>query len=238
MLFADTFTNYNHPELGRDAVTVLEALGYQVIVPRVKCCGRPMLSQGMMDRARANARANIDSIYPYIAQGARLVGLEPSCVSTFTDDYIDLLGGADDKADAVVRSTMLVEQFVQYAVEEEGAVLKLDGWNLSEKILLHGHCHQKALVGTRPAVELLNTIRGCETVEINSGCCGMAGAFGFEAEHYDVSQEIGEQGLFPAIRQQGGDFVVVAEGVSCRQQIEHGTGKRAMHLVEALAAAL
>ena len=238
VLFPDTFTNYNHPELGRDAVTVLEALGYQVIVPRVKCCGRPMLSQGMMDRAKANARANVERIFPYIERGARLVGLEPSCILTFSDDYVDLLGGSDVKVDAVARSTMLVEQFVQYAIEEEGAVLELDGWRLPDKILLHGHCHQKALVGTRPAMDVLNSIRGCETVEIDSGCCGMAGAFGFAAEHYDVSMKIGEMTLFPAIRQQEGEFVVVAEGVSCRQQIEHGTGKRAMHLVEALAAAL
>ena len=238
VLFADTFTNYNHPELGRDAVTVLEALGYQVIVPRVKCCGRPMLSKGMMDRAKANARANVDSVYPFVERGARLVGLEPSCILTFSDDYVDLLGGEDVKVDAVARSTMLVEQFVQYAIEEEGAVLELDGSRLPYKILLHGHCHQKALVGTRPAMDVLSSIRGCETVEIDSGCCGMAGAFGFEAEHYDISMKIGEQTLFPAIRQQQGEFVVVAEGVSCRQQIEHGTGKRAMHLVEALAAAL
>ncbi len=238
VLFADTFTNYNHPELGRDAVKVLEALGYRVIVPSVRCCGRPMLSKGMMDKARANARANVDSVYPYIETGARLVGLEPSCILSFSDDYADLVGGGDSKVQAVAQNTMLIEQFVQHAIEAEGAVLELDSFRLPEKMLLHGHCHQKALVGTGSAMEVLNTIRGCETVEISSGCCGMAGAFGFESEHYDISMKIGEQTLFPAIREQGGDFAVVAEGVSCRQQIEQGTGKRAMHLVEALAAAL
>ena len=237
VLFPDTFTNYNHPELGRAAVKVMEALGYQVIVPPTRCCGRPMLSKGMMDRARENACYNVDLIHRYVESGAMLVGIEPSCILSFADDYTDLTGVDPHRAKAIAVNTMLVEQFVDYAIEQ-GAELKLDGSRLPEKILLHGHCHQKALVGTGPAMRALESIDGCETTEISSGCCGMAGSFGFETEHYDISMRIGEMSLFPAIRDQEGDFVVVAEGVSCRQQIAQGTGTRARHLVEVLADAL
>jgi FAD/FMN-containing dehydrogenase/Fe-S oxidoreductase len=234
VLFPDTFTNYNYPHLGRAAVVVLEGLGYQVIVPRIRCCGRPMLSKGMLDKARANARFNVDSIYPYVQRGAMLVGLEPSCILSFRDDYADLLGG-DAKAKAIGENTMLIEEFVLHA-QQQGASLELK--RPPQKALLHGHCHQKALVGTRPAMQVLRSIPGCEVKEIRSGCCGMAGAFGFEKEHYDISLKIGELVLFPTIRAEQGDFVVVAEGISCRQQIAHGTGRQARHLVEVLADAM
>lgn len=238
ILFPDTFTNYNHPELGRAAVKVIEALGYQVVVPKVKCCGRPMLSKGMMDKARANARHNVETVYEYVESGAPLVGIEPSCVLSFADEYADMTGVDTRKAKAVADSTMLIERFVEYAVER-GAALNLDGSKLPDSLLLHGHCHQKALVGTGAAMSVLRSIEGCEVEEISSGCCGMAGSFGYEAEHYDISMRIGEMSLFPAIRErEGDDFAVIAEGVSCRQQIAHGTGKRAKHLVEALAEAL
>ena len=237
VLFPDTFTNYNHPELGRAAVKVMEALGYRVIVPKIRCCGRPLLSKGMMDRARSNARYNVDRIYGYVEAGAKLVGIEPSCILSFADDYTDLLGVDARKARAIADSTMLVEQFVDHAVQQ-GAEISLDGSALPDRILLHGHCHQKALVGAGAALSVLKSIQGCDTVEINSGCCGMAGSFGYEVEHYDISMRIGEMTLFPAIRDQEGDFVVVAEGVSCRQQIAQGTDKRARHLVEVLADAL
>ena len=235
LLFPDTFTNYNHPNLGMAATRVLERLGYQVVLPHIKCCGRPMLSKGMLDTARRNARYNVDSLYPYVQQGAKLVGLEPSCILSFKDDYVDLFPG-DARAKAVSESTMLIEEFVLHAQQEQGASPAFR--NPARKILLQGHCHQKALVGTRPAMQLLRSIPGCDVTEIQSGCCGMAGAFGFEKEHYDISLKIGEEVLFPAIRAQQGDFLVVAEGVSCRQQIEHGTGKQAKHLVEVLADAL
>ena len=235
VLFPDTFTNYNHPELGRAAVKLLERLGFQVVVPRVKCCGRPLLSKGMMDRARRNARFNVERLYPYVEQGAMLVGLEPSCILSFRDDYVDLLGG-DAKAMAMSGNTMLIEEFVLYAEREHEA--RLEFVNRPEKLLFHGHCHQKALVGTGPATEVLRSIPWLDASEIKSGCCGMAGSFGFEKEHYDISLKIGEQVLFPAIRSQNGDFTVVTEGVSCRQQIEHATGKKAKHLVEVLADAL
>jgi FAD/FMN-containing dehydrogenase/Fe-S oxidoreductase len=235
VLFPDTFTDYNHPNLGMAATKVLENLGFQVIVPNTRCCGRPMLSKGMMDKAQRNARFNVETVYPYIEQGAKLVGVEPSCILSFQDDYVDLLGG-DAKARAVSESTMLVEEFVIYAQEEHGSSLDFKG--TAPRTLFHGHCHQKALVGTGPAMEVLRLLPGSDTTEIPSGCCGMAGSFGFEKEHYDMSMRIGEQVLFPAIRAQEGEFVVVSEGVSCRQQIGQGTGRAAKHLVEVLADAL
>ena len=237
VLFPDTFTNYNHPELGRAAVKVVEALGYQVIVPKVRCCGRPMLSKGMMDRAQSNARYNVERIHRYVEAGAKLVGIEPSCILSFADDYTDLVGVDRDKARVIADNTMLVEQFVDDAISQ-GAEIDLDGSRLPDRILFHGHCHQKALVGTGAAMGLLNSIDGVEATEISSGCCGMAGSFGYEVEHYDISMQIGEMGLFPAIREQQGEFVVVAEGVSCRQQIAHGTSRQARHLVEVLAEGL
>ena len=236
VLFPDTFTNYNHPELGRAAVKVLEHLGYQVVVPRVSCCGRPMLSKGMMDKARQSAQANVDAVHPYVEQGAKLVGLEPSCILSFRDDYLDLLP-RNPKARAVAENAVLVEEFVLHARDEDGVGLELRN-PPAKRLLFHGHCHQKALVGTQMAMEVLRGIPDCEVSEIPSGCCGMAGSFGFDKAHYDVSMSIGEQVLFPAIRSEASSTVVVSEGISCRQQIEHGTGKQAKHLVEVLADAL
>lgn len=235
VLFPDTFTNYNHPELGKAAKKLLEHMGYQVILPQVTCCGRPMLSKGYMDKAKASARINVDSIYPYIEKGAKLVGIEPSCILSFKDDYVDLLGN-DAKAKTISDNTMLIEEFILHAQNEQGATLDLQ--NSPENILFHGHCHQKALVGTRPAMQVLNSLPNCTVKEVQTGCCGMAGSFGMEKEHYDTSMKIGEIALFPAVRSQEGDFEMVAEGVSCRQQIEHGTGKKARHLVELLADAI
>ena len=235
VLFPDTFTNYNHPELGKAAKKVLEHMGYEVVLPKIVCCGRPMLSKGMLEKAQRNARINVEAIYPYISRGAKLVGIEPSCILSFTDEYPDLLPD-DPKAQAVAENTMLIEEFVIHAKESDGATLEFT--NPPGKVMLHGHCHQKAMVGTSPAMNVLRSLPGCEVSEIPSGCCGMAGSFGMEKKHYDISMDIGEQVLFPSIRAQDGEFVVVAEGISCRQQIEQGTGKQSKHLVEVLADAI
>ncbi len=235
LLLPDTFTDYNHPELGRAATAVLEALGYRVILPDVKCCGRPMLSNGMIDRTRRNAIYNIDSVLPYVERGVKLVGIEPSCILTYRDDYTDLIGDHAG-ARAVAESTMLIEEFILHAQGEDGAQIEFS--REPGVVVFHGHCHQKALVGTDKAMQVLRLVPGCDPDEIKSGCCGMAGSFGFEKEHYQTSMDIGELTLFPAIRSQEAGVTVVSEGVSCRQQIEHGTGRRAKHLVEVLAEAL
>ena len=234
VLFSDTFTEYNYPVLGRAAVKVLEHMGYEVIVPKPLCCGRPMLSKGMLDNAKRNASKNVASVLPYVEQGAKLVGLEPSCILSFRDDYVDLLDG--EKARRVSENTMLIEEFVLHAQENDGAAIRYS--KEPGRVMLQGHCHQKALVGTGKAMTVLSQIPGCEVTEIPSGCCGMAGSFGLEKEHYDVSMKIGEQVLFPAIRDRQNGAGVVSEGMSCRHQIEDGTGVKAKHLVEVLADAI
>jgi Fe-S oxidoreductase len=235
LLFADTFTNYNHPELGHAAVKVLEGLGYQVIVPSTGCCGRPMMSAGMLDKAKSAARHNIEQLLPYIDNGIKLVGLEPSCILSLSDEYPDLLCD-NDGATRVAESVMLIEEFVEYAADRDGT--QLNFIKSPGKVMYHGHCHQKALVGSQIAMNVLGSIPGCDPEEVQSGCCGMAGSFGFEKEHYDISMQIGEQSLFGPIRALDDSVQVVSEGVSCRQQIVDGTERRAKHLVEILADAL
>lgn len=234
ILFSDTFTEYSYPHLGRAAVKVLEHMGYEVILPKLLCCGRPMLSKGMLDTAKRNAARNVAAVLPLVKRQAKLVGLEPSCILSFRDDYVDLLG--DDDAELVSKNTMLIEEFVLHAQANDGASIKYSKG--PGRVMLHGHCHQKALVGIGKAMEALSQVPGCEVTEIPSGCCGMAGSFGLEREHYEVSMKIGEQSLFRAIRERQNDASVVSEGMSCRHQIADGTGVRAKHLVEVLADAI
>ena len=231
VLFPDTTTNYNHPELGIATVNILEKLGYEVILPNSRCCGRPMLSNGMMSQAKANVAFNISSIYPFVEKGAKLVGIEPSCALGFISDFSDL-ASEPEKAKEISENTMLIEDFFLYATKEEDFQFTNPPQN--QKVVFHGHCHQKALVGTTSAMEVLKTIPGLEPVEIKSGCCGMAGSFGFYKDHFDISMQIGEDTLFPAIREENDDVIVVSEGVSCRQQIEQGTQRKTKHLVEVL----
>ncbi|PKB60772.1 MAG: sn-glycerol-3-phosphate dehydrogenase subunit C [SAR202 cluster bacterium Ae2-Chloro-G2] len=233
VLFPDTTTNYNHPELGIAAVNVIEKLGYEVVIPEIRCCGRPMLSNGMMDEAKTNVDFNINAIHPYIENGAKLVGVEPSCVLGFVGDFEDL-SSMPDKARKISENTMLIEQFFMHAVESNGDV-KFTNPPDGKRAVFHGHCHQKSLLGTSTAMEVLRKIPGLESVEIKSGCCGMAGSFGFFKEHYEISMEIGDLSLFPAIRKEEKDVIVISEGVSCRQQIQQGTSKDSRHLVEVLA---
>ncbi len=234
VLFADTFTNYHHPEIGRAAVTVLEALGYQVEVPAFRCCGRPQLSVGDVERARRNAAANVEIASSAMADGAKLVGLEPSCVLAFGDEYLYLLEG-DETARRVASDTFLIDEFLSDALGSQDIEFAA---GRSARTIFHGHCQQRALIGTGHSLDVLGMLPGAEPVEISSGCCGMAGSFGFESEHYDISMAIGELSLFPEIREQTGDFEVVSLGISCRQQIVDGTGVRARHLVEVVAESL
>ena len=234
-LFADTFMRFNYPEIGRAAVRLLEGLGYDVIVPDVTCCGRPMISKGLLTAARTHAQDNLAALLPVARAGIPIIGCEPSCILTFRDEVPDLLPGPD--AELLARQTFLVDEFLHRHVQEHGwpdpapaGVAR----SSDTKVLLHGHCHQKAIVGTRPASSVLKAA-GFAVEELDSGCCGMAGSFGFEREHYDISMAIGERRLLPAVRRVPADTEVVAMGVSCRQQIAHGTGRRAKHLVELLA---
>ncbi len=227
VLFADTFLRYNYPEIGRAAVGLLEGLDYEVLVPPVVCCGRPMISKGLIGSAKVHAQTNLAHLLPYAQAGIPIVGCEPSCLLTFRDEVPDLFSGAD--ARLLAEHTFLIDEFLHRHIQERG----WPGSRAGCKVLLHGHCHQKAIVGTRAAVGVLRAA-GFEVEEIDSGCCGMAGSFGFEHEHYDLSMAIGERRLLPAVRKLAPEVEVVAMGVSCRQQIAHGTGRRAKHLVEAL----
>jgi FAD/FMN-containing dehydrogenase/Fe-S oxidoreductase len=228
-IFNDTWNEYQRPEIGEGAVRLFAAAGARVYLPEVVCCGRPMLSEGLVDEARKNARRNLDHLYPLIERGVPLVGLEPSCILTIRDDYGKLLPG-DGRVRELAQATRLFEE----ALLEIGADLPL---KRGSPVLLHGHCHQKALVGTGPTVEALSLAPGADVEVVDSGCCGMAGLFGYEKNHYEVSIKMGERRLFPAVREAGGRFVI-APGTSCREQISDGTGRRALHPAEYLASLL
>jgi FAD/FMN-containing dehydrogenase/Fe-S oxidoreductase len=234
VLFNDTYMTYNYPEVGKAAVKVLEASGFEVLLADRKCCGRPMISKGLIQQAKANAAYNVDRLAPYAERGIPIIGCEPSCLLTFRDEYPDLLD--DPRAARLAKGSFLIEEFLA-ALLEKGE-LDLSFRNGAGAYLFHGHCHQKALVGSRPSLDVLRAIPGATVEEVDSGCCGMAGSFGYEVEHYDLSLAIGGRRLFPAIKAKGPECAVVAAGISCRQQIAHGTGRRARHLVEVLADAL
>ncbi len=232
VLFHDTFVTYNTPEIGRAAVEVLEAAGYRVVLIDRKCCGRPLISKGMLREAREHAAWNVARLAPYAQRGVAIVGLEPSCLLTLGDEYVDLL--RTDEARAVGKQSALFEQFL---LREKQRGLELPFAKHGRQALLHGHCHQKAIVGTKPTVAAL-TWAGYAVTEVDSGCCGMAGSFGFEREHYDVSVALGNRRLAPAVKAAAATTTVVAPGISCRQQIQHLAGRRALHPAEALREAL
>ena len=201
---------------------------HRVVLVDRKCCGRPMISKGMLEEAREHARYNVAKLYPYAQRGVAIVGLEPSCLLTLRDEWVDLL--RTDEARTVARQSALLEQFL---LRERERGLSLDFARRGRKALLHGHCHQKALIGTAPTVAAL-TWAGYEVSEVDSGCCGMAGSFGFEREHYDISVALGNRRLAPAVQAAPADTEVVAPGISCRQQIEHLSGRRPRHPAQLL----
>ncbi len=225
-LFNDTWNEYQRPRIGEGMVRIFAAAGAKVHLPDVVCCGRPMLSEGLVDEARENARKNLDILTPLIERGIPLIGLEPSCILTMRDDYKKLLPG-DERVEGLGRATRLFEE----AVLELDAEIPLEG---GSPVLLHGHCHQKAMVGTKPTEDALGLAPGTEVKVVDSGCCGMAGLFGYEKGHYEVSMKMGERRLFPAVRESRGQ-VLVAPGTSCREQILGGTGGHAIHPAEYLA---
>jgi len=186
------------------------------------------MSKGMLEEAREHSRWNVQQLAPYARRGVPIVGLEPSCLLTLRDETVDLV--RSDDARAVAKQTFLFEEFL---ARERGRGLDLAFTANGRKALLHGHCHQKAMVGTAPTVAVLRWA-GYDVTEVDSGCCGMAGSFGFEREHYDISVALGNRRLAPAVKAAPEDTVVVAPGISCRQQIEHLAGRRARHPAEVL----
>jgi Fe-S oxidoreductase len=193
-----------------------------------------MISKGLLTQARAAAARNVAALAEAAGQGTPIVGLEPSCLLTLRDEYLDLLPG-DPRARAVADGAMMIEEFLVSRAERGELPLK---WKPEpRRVLVHGHCYQKALTGTGPLLKMMR-LPGWEVSEINSGCCGMAGSFGYEAEHLRVSEAIGEDRLFPAVRSASADTLLAAAGMSCRHQIAHGTGRMPAHPVVLLAGAL
>jgi Fe-S oxidoreductase len=229
VLFHDTFNNFNTPNVAIAATRLLERAGYRVRLSNKRCCGRPMISKGMLRDARENARWNVDQLAPYAESNIPIIGLEPSCLLTLRDEYPEFL--RNTAAKRVAENSFLLEEFLMREIS--GGRLSLQFNGNRGKALLHGHCHQKALVGTAPTASILK-LAGFDVSEVDSGCCGMAGSFGFEKEHYDLSLKIGNRRLGPAVKTAPAETAIVASGISCRQQIEHLTGKKAKHPAEVL----
>ncbi len=225
ILFADTFTNYNHPEIGRAAARFLDRVGYRVTVtPQAACCGRPYLSKGLVKEARDLAKKTVDLLAPLAARDVPIIGLEPSCVLTFGDEFRSMLPN-DSRVEKLAAQAMLFEDFVA-SIAQAGALDGVRWKKRGERVLLHGHCHQKALVGTKGALAAL-ALPGYEVSLIDSSCCGMAGSFGYEAEHVDISIKMAERRLAPAVRAASEDTLIAAGGTSCRAQIEDTTASPA-----------
>jgi FAD/FMN-containing dehydrogenase/Fe-S oxidoreductase len=231
LLWPDTFNNYFLPATAKAAVDVLEAAGFRVVVPRVHlCCGRPLYDHGMLDRAQALLLQILDQLSPEIEAGIPLVGLEPSCVAVFRDELLNLFPH-DKRAQALSRQTFLLSEFL----EIHSPHLPLP--RLRRKAILHGHCHHKSLMKMTAEEAVLRRL-GVDFQSPAPGCCGMAGSFGFEPKSYDMSIAIGELELLPAVRQAPSDWLIIADGFSCREQIAQGTRRHAFHLAEVLQMAL
>jgi FAD/FMN-containing dehydrogenase len=225
VLWPDTFNNYFFPHTAQAAVEVLEAAGRQVFLPRqVLCCGRPLYDYGMLDRAKKQLWEVLDYLRPVVRAGIPVVGLEPSCVAVFRDELLNFFPD-DEDARRLSRQTFLLSEFLVRADYHPP--------RLPRKALLHGHCHQKALMGMADEEKLLKEA-GLELTAPEAGCCGLAGSFGYERQHYDLSMKVGEHVLLPAVRRAPKDALIIADGFSCRCQIEHGTDRRALHLAEVL----
>jgi Fe-S oxidoreductase len=232
LLWPDTFTNYFSPEIGRDAVTVLEAAGYRVVLPSgALCCGRPLYDYGMLTLARRYLRRVLDDLRPLITAGVPLVGLEPSCLAVFRDELTNVFPDDDDAARLHAQSFVLAEFLTEHAQD----------WpvpRLHRKALVQPHCHHHAVIGFDSEQNLLEQM-GLDVEMADAGCCGMAGSFGYEAgERYDVSIAAGERVLLPKVREAAEDTLVLADGFSCRSQISSGTSRDGLHLAQVLALAI
>lgn len=237
-LFADEFTDYNDTEIGIKAVKLLTALGYRVMLPDHIQSGRSYLSKGLIRKAKKIAETNVELLKNVITEESPLIGIEPSAILTFRDEYTELVKQELRTASKILAENCLM--FDEFIVREfnKGKIPKEIFSEEKKQIKLHGHCHQKSLASTGPTKQMLEIPENYSVDEIKSGCCGMAGAFGYEKEHYEVSMKIGELVLFPEIRKTSGDTIIAAPGTSCRQQIKDGAGRKAYHPVEVLFDAL
>jgi Fe-S oxidoreductase len=227
LLWPDTFNNYFHPETAKAAVDVLEHAGFRVLLPkRILCCGRPLYDFGMLDRAKRLLRKVLSVLGKEIDSGIPVVVLEPSCAAVFRDELLNLFPN-NEKARRLSKQTFLLSEFLR----KEAARFQLP--SLNRKAIMHGHCHHKSIMKMTDEEAALEQL-GIDYEAPASGCCGMAGSFGFEKEKYDVSIAIGELELLPAVRNAPRDYLIIADGFSCREQISQCTGRRALHLAEVI----
>jgi FAD/FMN-containing dehydrogenase/Fe-S oxidoreductase len=241
LLFPDTFTNYYEPALGLAAVELLERAGCSVTLEgdsEPTCCGRPLISNGLLDRAVGHAERNVRALYRWAAEGKPILACEPSCILTVKDDYPALLrGDLRRMAETVAAACRTFEDFMEFQyqlLEKRGRSLAFAA--SSPRLLVQPHCHQRSLTGVGSLLALLRRIPGATVADLDAGCCGMAGSFGYEKEHYDLSRQIAEQRLAPAIRTEPRETTIVASGFSCRLQIAHCTGRSAVHPAQLLMA--
>jgi Fe-S oxidoreductase len=241
VMFADTFANYFEPNVLHAARRVLQAAGHRVAVAwpdlgaRPLCCGRTYLATGQVERAKAEAARLLRALVPFVARGVPVIGVEPSCLLTLRDEF-QVMGLARE-ATALGEGAYLLEEFL--AREKRAGRLQLDLQPLPEKsALLHGHCHQKAFGAMASVQETLALVPGLAVSLVESSCCGMAGSFGYEAEHHATSIAMAELSLLPAVRQASPEAIIVADGTSCRHQIADGANRQAVHVAEVLARAL
>jgi len=229
VLFPDTFNNFFEPHVAIAAVEVLERAGFRVIVPHQQlCCGRPLYDQGMLEQAKARLKDVMDALDPFVAVGIPIVGLEPSCILTFRDELPSLFPD-DARAVALASNSLLLDELIV----REGQ--NFTPPELRSRTIVQGHCHQKAIAGIGDEVILLSRAAGTELEVLDAGCCGMAGAFGYDREHFEVSRAIAARVLIPAIEKAPLDAIIVADGFSCRSQIRHFCpSRRPMHLAEVL----
>jgi FAD/FMN-containing dehydrogenase/Fe-S oxidoreductase len=240
LLFVDTFNNYMEPENARAACRVLEAAGYRVHFnqapqERPLCCGRTYLASGQVDKAKAEARRTLDYLLPFVERGVSIVGLEPSCLLTMRDEFLRY--GYGEQAKALSKASFLFEEFLVREQTAGNLQLKLKGLD-APRALLHGHCHQKAFDALRPVEQVLRWIPGLDVRTVETSCCGMAGSFGYEREHYDASIQMAELALLPAVRSAEAEDLIVADGTSCRHQIHDGAQREALHVARVLERAL
>ena len=237
VLFNDTFTNYYHPDIGMATAALCDRAGVGVTLGPDVCCARPLISQGLLPQARRRAADTVRQLHPLAAAGKRIIVLEPSCLSALRDDLPGLLRGtAQRQARDVADACLLFEEWLADALEDGQATLTFRTG--PRRLLLHGHCHQKSLGLVASARTLLERIPGAEVVDLDAGCCGMAGSFGYAREHFDVSRRIGERRLLPVARALEPDEILVAAGVSCRHQVRDLAGVTPQHPAELLASLL
>jgi FAD/FMN-containing dehydrogenase/Fe-S oxidoreductase len=233
-LFADEFTNFNESHIGIKAILLLNKLGYEVVIPKLLESGRTFLSKGLLRKAKQIANLNVTHLSEIVSEETPLIGIEPSTILTFRDEYPELVDSQlREKAGKLAKNALMLEEFIVREIQK-GNIWKEQFSTETKVIKLHGHCQQKAIASTLPTRKMLELPVNYSVQEIKSGCCGMAGSFGYEKEHYELSMLIGELDLFPAVRKSTSDEIIAAPGTSCRHHIEDGTGRKALHPVEVL----